>query len=224
MIVAIDGPAGAGKSTVTRLLAKRINFEFLDTGAMYRAVTWCAIQNDISLSDHEALRDLAEQIEIGFDDDKVFVNGDDATQQIRHPDVTRQVVSVADAPAVREHLVKLQRRIAEQGDFVCEGRDQGTVAFPNSFCKIFLTASSRARALRRVEQMRAAGQYVDFDQVIREQDLRDEQDFNREIGRLMKAEDAIEVNTDKQTLEEVVEILVAIVKDRMAAAQKGLGK
>ena len=206
MIVTIDGPAGAGKS---------LDFEFLDTGAMYRGVTWCAIEQGIDLKDEAALRELAQQIEIEFDDDQVSVNGRNVTNAIREPNVTRQVVFVADAGSVREHLVLLQRRIAEQGNFVCEGRDQGTVAFPDAFCKIYLTASSNSRALRRAEQMAAAGQFVDFDQVVREQQKRDDQDLSREVGRLMKADDAIEVNTDQQTLPEVVEKLEAIVRERM---------
>ncbi len=219
MIVTIDGPAGAGKSTVTRLLAKQLDFEFLDTGAMYRAVTWCAMEQGVDLKNQAALSLLAQAIEIEFDDDQVSVNGKNVTSKIREAEVTRNVVAIADAPAVREHLVNLQRRIAEKGNFVCEGRDQGTVAFPDAFCKIYLTASSQFRALRRVEQMQAAGEFVDFDQVIREQDIRDEQDLNRKVGRLMKAEDAIEVNTDDQTLEQVVENLIAIVKERMAETQ-----
>lgn len=217
MIVTIDGPAGAGKSTVTRLLAKQLEFEFLDTGAMYRAVTWCALERGIDLDDQEALRLLAKEIEIEFDDDRVFVNGNNVTTKIRSQHVTRRVVAVADAPDVREHLVVLQRRIAERGNFVCEGRDQGTVAFPDAFCKIYLTASSHSRALRRAEQMEAAGEFVDFDQIVREQETRDQQDLSRKVGRLLKADDAIEVNTDDQTLVEVVAKLESIVKARMVA-------
>ena len=216
MIVTIDGPAGAGKSTVTRQLAKRLDFEFLDTGAMYRAVTWCAVNQGIDLQDEAALRQLAMEIDIEFDDDQVHVNGENVSDAIREPGVTRQVVFVADAGSVREHLVLLQRRIAGQGNFVCEGRDQGTIAFPNAFCKIYLTASSNSRALRRAEQLESSGQFVDFDQVVREQEKRDEQDLNRPIGRLLKADDAIEVITDHQTLPEVVEKLEAIVRERMA--------
>ncbi len=216
MIVTIDGPAGAGKSTVTRQLAKKLDFEFLDTGAMYRAVTWGALERGIDLNDESALQQLATEIEIVFDDDQVIVNGENVTDKIREPKITRHVVFVADAASVREHLVLLQRRIAEQGNFVCEGRDQGTVAFPNAFCKIYLTASSHSRAIRRAEQMESAGQFVDFDQVVREQDTRDQQDLNRGVGRLMKADDAVEVNTDHQTLPEVVAKLEAIVREQMA--------
>lgn len=216
MIVTIDGPAGAGKSSVTRKLATHLDFEFLDTGAMYRAVTWTAIDRGIDLDDQDALKQIAESINIEFDDDQVFVDGQNVTTDIRHPDVTRQVVKIADAPAVREYLVKLQRRIAQTGNFVCEGRDQGTVAFPDAFCKIYLTASSQSRALRRAEQMAEANQYVDFDQVVREQELRDKQDLNRKVGRLMKADDAVEVDTDHHSLDEVVLKLADIVKQRIA--------
>jgi len=219
MIVTIDGPAGAGKSTVTRLLAEKLGFMFLDTGAMYRAVTWAAIDQGIEWSDEAELCRLAREIKIEFNDDQVLVDGKNVTHAIREPEVTRQVVFVADAAKVREHLVNLQRRIAEQGDFVSEGRDQGTVAFPDSFCKIYLTASSQSRALRRVRQMEESGNFVDFDQVLREQEVRDQQDLNREVGALAKATDAIEVHTDNQTLDEVVEELHGIVKERLSAVQ-----
>ena len=219
MIVTIDGPAGAGKSTVTRLLAKKLGFNFLDTGAMYRAVTWAAIERQIQWSQQNELCELAKRIKIEFDDDQVFVDGENVTQAIRLSEITRQVVFVADSAAVRSHLVELQRRIGESGDFVCEGRDQGTVAFPDSFCKIFLTASSQSRALRRVKQMEAAGKFVDFDQVLGEQEIRDQQDLNREIGALVKAKDAIEIHTDNQSLDEVVEALYAIVQERLSTVE-----
>ena len=220
MIVTIDGPAGAGKSTVTRLLAKKLGFNFLDTGAMYRAVTWAAIERQIQWSQQNELCELAKRIKIEFDDDQVFVDGENVTQAIRLPEITRQVVYVADSAEIRSHLVELQRRIGESGDFVCEGRDQGTVAFPDSFCKIFLTASSQSRALRRVRQLEATGKYVDFDQVLSAQEIRDQQDLNREIGALVKAKDAIEIHTDHKTLDEVVETLFAIVQERLSAVER----
>ena len=216
MIVAIDGPAGAGKSTVTRLLAARLGFEFLDTGAMYRAVTWYALQEGVDLRNEQVLVELAKSISISFAGDQVFLDGKDVTSDIRGAEVTRNVVWIADAPAVRQHLVKLQREIASHGNFVCEGRDQGTVAFPDAFCKIYLTASDSYRAKRRVEQMESSGEFVDYDQIIREQTIRDQQDLNRKVGRLQKADDAVEVNTDDKSVEEVVDELVAIVTARMA--------
>ncbi len=215
MIVAIDGPAGAGKSSVTRLLAERLGFQFLDTGAMYRAVTLAAIHQGVDLHDEPALQTIATEIEIVFDGEEVFIDGKNSTAAIREPEVTRSVASVANAPSIRSYLVDLQRRIAAQGNFVCEGRDQGTVAFPDSFCKIFLTASPRARAQRRVEQLSLSGKPVEFEAVIRDQEMRDQQDSTREVGRLMKAEDAIELLTDDLTLVEVVSELESIVRQRM---------
>ena len=215
MIVAIDGPAGAGKSTVTRLLASRLGFDFLDTGAMYRAVTWCALQRGVDLKDDQALAALAKTISVKFEGDQVFLDGQNITSEIRLPEVTRNVVWIADSAPVREYLVGEQRKIAREGNFVCEGRDQGTVVFPDAICKIFLTASDSFRAKRRVEQMQADGEFVDYDQIIREQTLRDQQDLNRKVGRLQRADDAVEVNTDDKTIEEVVNELVEIVKARM---------
>ena len=218
MIIAIDGPAGAGKSTVTRKLAKRLGFMFLDTGAMYRAVTLVALENEIPLDDNERLADIAKTIELRFDGDTVLIDGQDKTKEIRTPEVTRKIKSVADAVEVREHLVSLQRRIAATGDFVCEGRDQGTVAFPNAECKIFLTASTRFRAIRRALQLKEAGKDVTVEEVISDMNIRDYNDENRPVGRLMKADDAIEVNTDNKTIEDVVDELEQIVKDSIANA------
>ena len=218
MIIAIDGPAGAGKSTVTRKLAERLDFMFLDTGAMYRAVTLIALESEIPLDDSQRLAEIARTIELRFDGDTVFINGQDRSEDIRTPEVTRKIKSVADAVEVREHLVDLQRRIASTGDFVSEGRDQGTVAFPNAECKIFLTASRRFRAIRRSLQLKAAGKNVTVEEVISDMNIRDYNDENRRVGRLMKAEDAIEVNTDNKTIEEVVDELEQIAKDRIASA------
>ena len=219
MIVTIDGPAGAGKSTVTRLLAKRIGFQFLDTGAMYRAVTLVALREDANLDDPAVLIRVARSISLIFKDDQLFVDGVDVSTEIREPYVTRSVVKIADQPEVREYLVQLQRQIASTGNYVCEGRDQGTVAFPDAFCKIFLTASPHSRAIRRAEQLQTAGRYVDFDQVVREQEIRDRQDASRPVGRLQKARDAIEVNTDHQTLDEVVDTLEKIVREKISAEE-----
>ena len=217
MVIAIDGPAGAGKSTVTRKLADRLGFSFLDTGAMYRAVAWAALDGKVSLTDSDGILALANSINIAFDGDRVLVDGQDVSDLIRTPEVTRNVVHVADHFGVRDRMVQLQREIAATGNFVCEGRDQGTVAFPDAFCKIYLNASPQYRAMRRVDQMQAAGQYVDFDQVIADQNLRDQQDLNREIGRLMRADDAIEVNTDNQSINDVVNELERIARAKIAA-------
>ena len=217
MIIAIDGPAGAGKSTVTRKLAERLGFSFLDTGAMYRAITWAALDRKVEFTDLDALLALAAGLDIALDGECVLVDGRDVSADIRLPQVTRNIFQVADHPGIRDILVQLQRKIGATGNFVCEGRDQGTVAFPDAVCKIYLDASPRFRAMRRVAQMEAKGQYVDFDQVVAEQQLRDERDSNREVGRLMRAEDAVEVNTDNQSIEEVVTTLEQIAREKITA-------
>jgi cytidylate kinase len=217
MILTIDGPAGAGKSSVTRKLACRLGFQFLDTGAMYRAVTWAAMDAGKALGDEQQLLILVDSLDIQLVDDRVAVNGVDVTDQIRTREVTINVSAVADSVPIRERLVALQRRLAESENYVCEGRDQGTVAFPDAFCKIYLTASAEQRAQRRMEQLAAAGEFVDYDQVIREQAIRDRQDESRPFGALTQAPDAIEVNTDHKSMEEVVDELEKIARQKMSA-------
>lgn len=219
MIITIDGPAGAGKSTASKMLAQRLGFQYLDTGAMYRAVTWAAMTQKISLENQEALGELAESIQIAFVEERVLVNGQDVTGKIRTPKVTRNVRAIADSPAVRKHLVKIQREIAKHGNYVCEGRDQGTVVFPNSPCKFFMTASAEQRAVRRVDQLREVGEEADFDQIVSEQNARDEQDYHRKVGTLRKADDAIEVDTDHKSIGEVVDQLELVVLLRMKTAK-----
>ena len=219
MIIAIDGPAGAGKSTVTRLLAERLGFQFLDTGAMYRAVTYVALRDSVALDDTDSLASIAKQIDLRFEGDEVFVDGENVTAAIRTPEVTRKIKSIADAVEVREHLVALQQKIASTGDFVSEGRDQGTVAFPDATCKIFLTASTKFRAIRRSLQLQEQGISADVEQVIDEINARDYNDENRKVGRLLKADDAIEVNTDNKTVNDVVDELEQIAKEKMVDAE-----
>ena len=215
MILTIDGPAGAGKSSVTRKLAARLGFQFLDTGAMYRAVTWAAMNAEIDFKEESRLVTLVESLELQLNDDAVVVNGTDVTGQIRERMVTLNVSAIADSIPIRMHLVELQRRLAAAGDYVCEGRDQGTVVFPDAFCKIYLTASPEQRAQRRMDQLTAAGQFVDYDQILREQAIRDRQDQSRPFGALARAEDAVEVNTDHKSMDEVVDELERIARAKL---------
>ena len=215
MILTIDGPAGAGKSSVTRKLADRLGFRFLDTGAMYRAVTWAAMDAAIDFSEETSLVKLMESLELELNDDAVVVNGIDVTDRIRQRKVTLKVSTIADSIPIRRHLVELQRRVAATGDFVCEGRDQGTIVFPDAFCKIFLTASPEQRAQRRMDQLATAGQFVDYDQILREQAIRDRQDESRPFGALAQAEDAVVVNTDHKSMDEVVDELEAIAREKL---------
>jgi cytidylate kinase len=211
MIVAIDGPAGAGKSTISRRLAERLGFAFLDTGAMYRAVALAALRCGLSVNDVEAIARLATELTIDFDGVHTLLNGEDVSTAIRTTEVSAAVYLAADNIAVRRRLVELQRTIAAGRDIVTEGRDQGTVAFPNADCKIFLTASREERARRRRDELIARGENVTYDEILFQQDDRDQRDARRPVGALIKAQDAIEVCTDGLSLEQVVDRLEQIV-------------
>ena len=217
MIITIDGPAGAGKSSAAKALAKRLGFQFLDTGAMYRALTWSVINNQVDVHDQQAIAALAAKLSIDFDGTTVTVDGNDVTAAIRTPEVTKLVSDVADNSEVREHLVMLQREIAEGGNYVCEGRDQGTVVFPDAECKIFLTATSDERAKRRYKQILADGKHVEYQVILLDQENRDQRDSDRPIGRLLKAKDAIELNSDGLTLEQVVDKIEEAYRSKIAS-------
>lgn len=211
MIVTIDGPAGAGKSSCAKGLAARLGFRFLDTGAMYRAVALAALQAGVP-PDSDQVGTLVQQTEIRFVDDRVLLNGQDVSTRIRESDVTAATQFVADNPAVRERLVDLQRRVALDGNVVTEGRDQGTVAFPDAECKIYLTASAEERARRRTQQMADRGMPADYATILSEQNQRDDHDRSRAVGSLSKAADAIEVTTDGLSELEVIDQLEAVVR------------
>ena len=171
MIVTIDGPAGAGKSTVARQLADKLGFDFLDTGAMYRCVALLGSRQQIDWADQPALAAIAAALPLEFDGARVLLEGEDVSAEIRTPEVTALIHYAADNTQVREAMVALQRKLAAEDDVVTEGRDQGTVAFPHAECKIFLSASAEERAKRRVEQMRQAGKEVSVEQVLEQQNL-----------------------------------------------------
>ena len=215
MIITIDGPAGAGKSTVARRLAERLGFRFLDTGAMYRAVTWAALKRSANLQNRQELSDIAETLNVQFRDDRVWIDGQDVTAAIRGKKVTLHVSEVADNPLVREHLVSQQREIASVGDFVCEGRDQGTIAFPDADCKFFLTASPAERAKRRLQQLQSNGMDANLDLILNEQQYRDQRDLDRPIGQLRQAEDAVEIVSDGKSLNQVVDEIESFVRSKM---------
>ncbi len=216
MIVTIDGPAGAGKSTVARALALRLGYQFLDTGAMYRAVTYAALQAGIELSEANRVSKFSQQLQIELKGEAVLVDGKDVSQPIRTVEVTSLVHYVADNPAVRETLVHLQRLIASGCNVVTEGRDQGTVAFPEASCKIFLTATAETRAGRRLAELKSQGQSITLEEVRAAQEQRDIRDSQRDIGRLMKAEDAVEVNTDGMTVDAIIDLLESLVRQHQA--------
>ncbi len=215
MVITIDGPAGAGKSSVARELARQLGFQFLDTGAMYRAVGYLALQQGVSWDDTSVLGQLAAGLQLEFREEIVLVGGEDVSQAIREPEVTDNIHHVADNLEVREALVRLQRQLASSGDVVTEGRDQGTVAFPEADCKIFLTASPLERARRRQAQLQEQGIDMEWEDVFAQLQSRDERDAKRPVGRLQAAKDATTVNTDDLGETEVVEQLVRLVNENI---------
>jgi len=196
MVIAIDGPAGAGKSTVARAAAERLGFTYLDTGAMYRAVAWRAGDGDAADVARTARLELGE---------RVTVDGEDVTERIREPWVSEAASRVSSDPAVREALVEQQRRILAEGDWVAEGRDIGTVVVPDAEVKVFLTADPAERARRRAAELG-----TDPEVVLREQAMRDERDRSREVGPLAPAPDAVPVDTTALTLDQVVGQIVTL--------------
>ncbi|MFN0053982.1 MAG: (d)CMP kinase [Planctomycetales bacterium] len=212
MIVTIDGPAGAGKSTAARQLAARLGFQFLDTGAMYRAVTWYCLQEGLDLGDEQQIAEAAQRVALTLDGDRVFVNGREVTHDIRSTEVTHESRFVAGNNLVRAHLVRLQQSLAAGRNIVTEGRDQGTVAFPQAECKFFLTADPRRRAERRQRDLARRGEQVPLEEILAQQTSRDRRDELRDYGALKPASDAITVDTSDLDLEEVLSLLERIVR------------
>lgn len=216
MIVTIDGPAGSGKSTVARLLAERLQVRFLDTGAMYRAVALAVHRAGLSEHDRAAVAALVSTLQMEFRDQRLLLNGDDVTGAIRTPEVTAISSIVASNPIVRDRLVELQREIGRQGSLVTEGRDQGTVVFPQAEFKFYLTASLEARALRRERELNTKGSSQSLQDVRQQLQLRDARDETRELAPLKPAADAICLDTSDLTIAEVLEEMLYTVQGHSA--------
>lgn len=219
-VVAIDGPAGAGKSSASRLLADRLGFEFLDTGAMYRCVTLAVLRAGVDATDEARVEQLASQLDIRLERDRVWLDGEDVSEAIRKPEVSSAIGKVADNPCVRELLSRRQREWAEGKCVVSEGRDQGTLVFYDSPCKIFLTASDEERAQRRCEELAQKGIVLPLNEVLAQQRARDTEDRERAIGGLRQAPDAELIVTDGMPLDAVVDRMAALVRSRMAQGHR----
>jgi cytidylate kinase len=214
MIITLDGPAGAGKSSAARALAARLGWCYMDTGAMYRAVTLVALERGIPLADATAMAALAEEIRIEFRSGRVLVDGRDVSVEIRTERITAATRPVADAPPVRAAMKHIQRRMAEGLDIVTEGRDQGSEVFPQADVKVFVTASPEERARRRHREEQARGSGLSLAEVLAAQAVRDEGDRSRSVGAMRAADDAVVLETDGLAPEEVVDRLVALIEAR----------
>lgn len=213
-IIAIDGPAGAGKSTVAKIIARKLDYTYIDTGAMYRVCALCAIRNGIAFDDDAELGKIASSVSIALGEEngiyKVYCDGEDVSTEIRTPEVSAAASPVSAAPSVRLAMVEQQREMARLGGVVMDGRDIGTNVFPNADCKIFLTATPEERARRRYLEFAAKGHDTTVEKVLADLNERDARDSSRAIAPLKQADDAVLIDSTEMTIEEVVESIVAI--------------
>lgn len=215
MQIAIDGPAGAGKSTVAKCIAKQLSLFYVDTGAMYRAIAYKALKNKIPLDDEPNVSQIAKTTEVVLDHSEagiVWCDGENVTEAIRNPDISRAVSTVAAYVGVRERLVELQRREAQRGGVVMDGRDIGTHVLPDASLKIFLTATIQERANRRWMELVKAGKTVHFEDVAQDMQKRDRQDTEREVSPLKPAQDAVILDTTGLSVKEIVAKIVALAE------------
>lgn len=217
VVVAIDGPAGAGKSTIARRVAQRLGFVYIDTGAMYRAVALKALRSGIDTGDAARLEQLAREASIEFEpgSSRVLLDGEDVTAAIRAPEISPAASKVSVFPGVRRALVEMQRRMGASQSVVMEGRDIGSVVFPNADVKVFLDADAGVRAARRVREMEEKGQKLDPAQVEREIRERDRRDSTRADSPLVRAKDAVSVDTTSMSIEQVERAILEIIQERV---------
>lgn len=207
MIVAIDGPAGSGKTTIAKLLAKKFNISYLDTGATYRSLTLKALEDRVNLGDETALSDLAIKLDLEIKDGKVYLDGRDVGEEIREPRIDKNISRIVSFPRVREVMVGLQRRIARGGDFVVEGRDITTVVFPGAKHKFFLDADVKVRVERRYQELKAKAVNIGFEELEEDLERRDQADKSRNAGPLKISDDAVYIDTTNLTLTQAVEVI-----------------
>ncbi|MFA6678124.1 MAG: (d)CMP kinase [Acholeplasmatales bacterium] len=211
--IAVDGPAGSGKSTICDIVAERLNIIHIDTGSMYRAITYLALEKKIDLNDEKSYG-FVKDTSIVYEENKIFANGIDVTEQIRSLEVTKNVSKVSSFPSVRKHLVKLQRKASKGKNVIMDGRDIGSVVLPNADLKIFLTANIEERAKRRMLELHAKGQDVDLLMMIEDIKIRDHKDSTRKVSPLIIPKDAIIVDSTNYSIEETVEAIIKEILKR----------
>ncbi len=220
LIVAIDGPAGAGKSTVAKRLAKELGYIYMDTGAMYRAFAWKARQGGVDLEDEEKLREVLRRTNVELLDregtPRVLLDGRDVTSEIRTPELSQWASKISALAPVRERMVELQRAMGARGGMVVEGRDIGTVVFPQAEVKIFLTAGPEERAKRRFAELQSQGKQVSLDETMEEMKERDRRDQERALAPLRRAEGAVAIDSTAYGVEEVMERIMREIKNKMS--------
>lgn len=216
-IVTVDGPAGSGKSTIAKIIAKKYGFTYLDTGAMYRMIALYALENSISLDDTEAVEDMLKNTKLDIIGNQFFLNGKDVSEEIRTPRVSAIVSPVSAIKEVRVKLVDLQREISKGKSVILDGRDIGTVVFPNGDVKIFLVASPEERAKRRLKEYEEKGVEADYESVLASIKERDYLDSTRKESPLKKAEDAHEIDSSTMSINEVVEAISKYIDEKIGA-------
>ena len=215
LVIAVDGPAGAGKSTIAKIIAKRLNINYIDTGAMYRAVALLAKRNNIKTTDVDALMNMIDKMEMHFENDDLILDGVNIQDEITLPEISEIVSEYASIPEVRAKLVNLQRKMSEKYDVIMDGRDIGTVVLKNSKFKFFLTATPEERARRRFIELVNRGLDVSYDKLLEDIIKRDYIDSNREVDPLRKADDAIEIDSSNYNINEVTEIICNFIENAL---------
>ena len=209
LVIAVDGPAGAGKSTIAKLIAEKLNINYIDTGAMYRAITYKCLQNNIDINNEEEVIKIAKDFEIDFKDNNIYLNGEILKDEIRTMEVSNNVSNVAKIKEVRYLMVDVQRNIGKVSSVILDGRDIGSYVFPNADYKFFLVATPEERGKRRYKELVNKGYDVNLEEIISDIIKRDEIDSNREFAPLVKADDAIEIDTTGKSINEVVQSVLS---------------
>lgn len=212
LVIAVDGPAGAGKSTIAKIVADKLNINYIDTGAMYRAITYKVLQNNINVNNEDQIIEIAKNSDIDFKDNNIYLDGKILKEEIRTPEVSNNVSNIAQIKEVRYLMVDVQREIGNKSSVILDGRDIGSYVFPNADYKFFLVASPEERGERRYKELIKKGYDTSLEEVIKDVIRRDEIDSNREFAPLVKASDAIEIDTTGKSIDEVVESVISKIR------------